>query len=358
MKDHVAKFLNPNNVEGVSRYRSHSTQDADDRSSSNSSDYDISSDESSIHSSDYCSSSVETCSIGQSSSLALTVSKIDSSTCLQSQMDLSSCVQSQTRLEKSSVECTESSSEMWEDGTDSSSGITSERSHSDDTKTMDNSQKSMLHCQSRDTFGLSKTSLDCPSSARFGTKSLTVMGISSRDSYRFSEYLQAGKLRNVDYVSGVDVATTCRGLSIIEPISSTAASSAFAREVPRTVDACACRDDVSSIGGLSHMPRTGNSLSPEQRSSVNQSYEIQELERKKHELRKLEAQAQRLKKMRMQALKERAALDIEGSVEREGKGTDRCISMQELECFFIGLISVSLIILIILMALMLSTGEK
>jgi hypothetical protein len=64
------------------------------------------------------------------------------------------------------------------------------------------------------------------------------------------------KLHGVDYVSSFDVASTHRGLSVVEPIGKRQASEAFHRVIPSTIPSASGRDDSSSIGPVSlKLPR-------------------------------------------------------------------------------------------------------
>jgi hypothetical protein len=63
------------------------------------------------------------------------------------------------------------------------------------------------------------------------------------------------KLRGVDYVSSLDMASTNMGLSVVEPIGKRQASDAFQRVIPTTIPVDSDRDDLSSIGALSKLSR-------------------------------------------------------------------------------------------------------
>jgi hypothetical protein len=66
----------------------------------------------------------------------------------------------------------------------------------------------------------------------------------------------AAKLQGVSYVSSFAVASTNKGLSVVEPIGKRQASEAFHRVIPNTIPIDSRRDDFSSIGPVSlKLPR-------------------------------------------------------------------------------------------------------
>ncbi|GAX24746.1 hypothetical protein FisN_4Hh304 [Fistulifera solaris] len=82
-------------------------------------------------------------------------------------------------------------------------------------------------------------------------------GRSGKGSFNSDRSRSSGavKLEYVDYISKVDVASNNRGISTVGPIGSEEAKSAFfnMREIPHTIAAQKSGDDVSSIGGYSHV---------------------------------------------------------------------------------------------------------
>ncbi|GAX24211.1 hypothetical protein FisN_4Lh304 [Fistulifera solaris] len=81
-------------------------------------------------------------------------------------------------------------------------------------------------------------------------------GRSEKGSFNTDRSRSSGavKLEYVDYISKVDVASNNRGISTVGPIGSEEAKSAFnMREIPHTIAAQKSGDDVSSIGGYSHV---------------------------------------------------------------------------------------------------------
>jgi hypothetical protein len=172
---------------------------------------------------------------------------------------------------------------------------------------------------------------------------------------------EPSRLCNVDYVSKLDLASTNRGVSTVGPIGRVDALAAFEQhEVPHEVAAEADRDDVSSIGSVSHIHKPEDYKRDDRRLDGAQRLEARKLDRQRLELRKLGVQAQRLKAKRLKALTARGCADIEHGI-RETEASDMTSMKQgswyssrrtELEMFFIGLISVSLLTLIILLTLM------
>jgi hypothetical protein len=66
--------------------------------------------------------------------------------------------------------------------------------------------------------------------------------------------LGQARLQGVHYVSSLDVASTHRGLSVVEPIGKRQARDAFHRYIPSTIPIDSERDDLSSIGAVFMKP--------------------------------------------------------------------------------------------------------
>jgi hypothetical protein len=133
------------------------------------------------------------------------------------------------------------------------------------------------------------------------------------------------KLHGVHYVSSLKEASTHRGLSVVEPIGKREASDAFHRVIPSTIPIDSERDDLSSIGALSlqlprfsmisnnYWRRAGEDVRPERQSQTPS------------------VQAQ----------------------EEYTKGLCFLGGRTDIEVFFIAIISVSLFILVVLLAIIL-----
>jgi hypothetical protein len=137
--------------------------------------------------------------------------------------------------------------------------------------------------------------------------------------------LQGVILQGVSYVSSFAMASTNRGLSVVEPIGKRQASEAFHRVIPDTIPIDSRRDDFSSIGPVSlKLPR----------SSVRSNdywYRAEDV--------RLERQTR--------------ASSVQ---EQEDSAKAPCFLGQrsDLEVFFIAIISVSLFILVVLLAIVLA----
>lgn len=89
------------------------------------------------------------------------------------------------------------------------------------------------------------------------------------ESYR---YIDTVKLDHVDYISKVDIASSNKCLSAVGPIGSEEAKSAFnTRAIPHTIAAEKDRDDVSSIGGHSHVHAAMQAYRKKQQQQRRQS---------------------------------------------------------------------------------------
>ena len=133
------------------------------------------------------------------------------------------------------------------------------------------------------------------------------------------------KLNGVHYLSSFDVASTHRGLSVVEPIGKRQASEAFHRVFPSTIPSDSRRDDFSSIGAVSlKFPRFS--------ASSNDYWHRAGDVRPERQTRAPSDQEQE------DTTKAQCSL---------GKKSD-------LEVFFIAIISVSLIILVVLLAIILA----
>jgi hypothetical protein len=133
------------------------------------------------------------------------------------------------------------------------------------------------------------------------------------------------KLHGVHYLSSFDVASTHRGLSVVEPIGKRQASEAFHRVIPSTIPSDSGRDDFSSIGPVSlKLPRFS--------ASSNDYW---------HRAGDVRPERQT-----------RAPSDQE---QEEIPKAQCCLGKKsDLEVFFIAIISVSLIILVVLLAIVLA----
>lgn len=134
------------------------------------------------------------------------------------------------------------------------------------------------------------------------------------------------KLHGVNYVSSFDVASTHRDLSVVEPIGKREASEAFHRVIPSTIPVDSRRDDFSSIGAVSlKLPHFS-------KSSNDYWYRA-------GDVRPDERQTQ-----------------APSDQEQEDSTKAPCFLGQrsDLEVFFIAIISVSLFILVVLLAIILA----
>ena len=251
-----------------------------DEHSATSSDFEISDDESSIHSSDYGTSS----SVDSASQMRSTVLSLGASTMLDFQGDEDDgdvldiqkrwklkkqeyqnkhkgkkIQQTRKSLAKRSEDDSECSSDVWVDESDSS------WDHDEQQK------QKHAYGSSRQSALTSRPSSRAPSSrSRRSEKSSgrsrgPVKSRSSLEGGRRSEKGSsfhsdrsrssgAIKLDYVDYISKVDVASNNRGVSTVGPIGSEDAKSAFKiREIPHTIAGQTSHDDISSIGGHSHV---------------------------------------------------------------------------------------------------------
>jgi hypothetical protein len=133
------------------------------------------------------------------------------------------------------------------------------------------------------------------------------------------------KLHGVHYVSSLNEASTHRGLSVVEPIGKREASDAFHRVIPSFIPMDSERDDLSSIGALSmQLPRF---------STINNMY----WRRGGEEAVRPERQCQ--------ASSVQAQDDTKGLCFLGGR--------TDIEVLFIAIISVSLFILVVLLAIIL-----
>jgi hypothetical protein len=134
------------------------------------------------------------------------------------------------------------------------------------------------------------------------------------------------KLHGVDYVSSFDVASTHRGLSVVEPIRKSQASEAFHRVIPSTIPRDSARDDFSSIGAVSlKLPR----FSAKSDDYWHRAGDVRPADRQT-----------------------RAPSDQEQADSTKGPC---CLGKKsDLEVFFIAIITVSLFILVVLLAIVLA----
>lgn len=248
--------------------------------SATSSDFEISDDESSIHSSDYGTSS----SVDSSSQMRSTVLSIGASTMLDFQGDEGDddVLDIQKRWKQKKHEYLNKHKTQKSQQKRKSLGKRSEEDsdYSSDESSVDESESSWdhdeqqrqkhAHQSSKHSATASRHSSRAPSSRsrRSEKSSERSRGpVKSRASLEGGERSKKGsfnsersrssgavKLDYVDYISKVDVASNNRGVSTVGPIGSEDAKSAFKlREIPHTIAAQKSHDDISSIGGHSHV---------------------------------------------------------------------------------------------------------
>jgi hypothetical protein len=145
------------------------------------------------------------------------------------------------------------------------------------------------------------------------------------------------KLYGIHYLSSFDVASTHRGLSVVEPIGKHQASEAFHRVIPSTIPSDSGRDDFSSIAAVSlKLPRfsaSSNDLKLPRFSARSNDYW--------HRAGDVRPDRQT-----------RAPSDQE---QAHSTKAPCCLGKKsDLEVFFIAIISVSLIILVVLLAIVLA----
>jgi hypothetical protein len=241
--------------------------------------FEISDDESSIHSSDYgTSSSVDSATHIRSVALSIGASTMVDFQGDEGDEDLLD-IQKRWKLKKQeylnkhkikknpqkrkysskrSAGDSECSSDVWVDESDSSWDHDERQNQKHLHRSSRQSATASRH-SSKAHSSQSRRSEKSSERSRGLAKSRTIsegVGRSEKGSFNSDRSRSSGavKLEYVDYISKVDVASSNKGISTVGPIGSEEAKSAFnMREIPRTIAAQKSGDDVSSIGGYSHV---------------------------------------------------------------------------------------------------------
>ena len=277
---------------------------ADENSIQDSSDLVFSVDSSSIHTSDYGSSSADE-----------DESEEDSTNFVGREAKVSA--EESSPLGKRSLDSQGASSDDWADVTDSSSDDERDTSTADTVGAIKPLKLSTVGRS--DAVGVS-------TDGRSASRAIAIPEMyEGKGRLRILDSTSQSRLQNVEYISKVDLASSNRGISTVGPITKISAHEAFEQEVPHEVPAESYEDEVSSIGAVSQ---------PDQKQTHHLSHTPYDLEKQIREARV------------------RRTLQV--ALQEEVKGTWVSARRNELELFFIALISISLITLVILLVLMLT----
>ena len=212
-------------------------------------------------------------------------------------------------LGKSSLDSHGASSDDWADVTDSSSDADRDMSTADSVAAI--------------------RPLKLSTVARPGertSKAITIPEIyEGKGRIRMLQSTSQSRLQNVEYISKVDLASSNRGISTVGPITKVSAHEAFEQEVPHEVPTESYEDEVSSIGAVSQ---------PDQKQNRRLSHTPYDLEKGIRE-----AQVRHT---------------LQAALQEEVKGSWISNRRNELELFFIALISIALVTLVVLLILMLT----
>lgn len=254
-------------------------------------------------------------------------------------------------VENESHDSTASSSEMWEDVSDSL-----------DSETFDDSLMESNYTASR---GRSRSSRPRINASRVDPlRQPDIISLSNpmpqdgnREGLRIIDRVDRSRLQGVDYdISKLGLASNNKGISTVGPIEDTDARAAFAREVPQEVSADTDRDDVSSIGGVSYLKGRVRDLERQNRMKDDGKFQVRQLgskvgfEARKRDLEVLKAQRVQGKSDLEIAIPSISRASNENVLSEEEWSAKRSV----LELFFIGVISLSLLTLIILLGFMLA----